>query len=357
MKMNALRVAALLAGTALLPAQAFAWGHTGHVIIARLAIQALPADVPAFVRSAQAVQEIGELGAEADVSKSTGVVSSGSYPSIRTVFAVHDGERDAGHYVDLEDNGAFLGNIPFTAAPNTVTPSGRRDYDTALRGVGYTQYFVGYLPYNMIDHLQQIRKDFALIRTFTKAITTAANPADKAFFQYQLQLRQTLTLRDIGYASHFTGDGSQPMHVSKHFNGWGNYPNPNNYTLAPIHGPFEGPFVKANITPALVQAKMTPYADCACTFEVRVRNYMLATLAQTGPVYEVEKLSPLFAGSNPQQIDFAAARLAAGASELRDEIVDAWRQSDQITVGFPLIKVSDIEAGAVVVTPALLAGD
>ena len=39
-------------------------------------------------------------------------------------------------------------------------------------------------------------------------------------------------------------DASQPMHVSVHFNGWGNFPNPNGFTTAPIHAPFEGAFVK-----------------------------------------------------------------------------------------------------------------
>ena len=63
-KINTL-AALLLAGAALAPAQVLAWGHTGHVLVGRLAIQTLPAEVPDFVRSAQAVQQIGELAAEA----------------------------------------------------------------------------------------------------------------------------------------------------------------------------------------------------------------------------------------------------------------------------------------------------
>jgi len=50
-------------------------------------------------------------------------------------------------------------------------------------------------------------------------------------------------------------------------------------------------------------------------------------------------------------------RLAAGASEMRDQIVDAWRQSTQITVGFPLVRVSDIEAGTAIVTPGTFGSD
>lgn len=37
------------------------------------------------------------------------------------------------------------------------------------------------------------------------------------------------------------GDASQPMHVSVHFNGWGNCPNPNGHTDSKkIHFYFEG---------------------------------------------------------------------------------------------------------------------
>jgi len=50
-------------------------------------------------------------------------------------------------------------------------------------------------------------------------------------------------------------------------------------------------------------------------------------------------------------------QLAAGASELRDQIVDAWRQSTLITVGFPLVTVGDIEAGIAHVTPLTFGAD
>ena len=53
---------------------------------------------------------------------------------------------------------------------------------------------------------------------------------------------------------------------------------------------------------------------------------------------------------NPQSVKFVTDRVAAGAAELRDQIVDAWNSSATWTVGFPLIKVADIESGAVHVT-------
>ena len=61
--------------------------------------------------------------------------------------------------------------------------------------------------------------------------------------------------------------------------------------------------------------------------------------------------------AQPAEVKIVTAQLAAGAAELRDEIVDAWRQSESITVGFPLVSVADILAGKVVVTPLTFGAD
>lgn len=347
----------LLGTTTLASTQVLAWGHTGHVFVATAAVAALPAEVPAFVRSAAAMRQIGELGAEADVSKSSGDASTPNSD-------VHDFERDPGHFVDIDDNGNINGfaAIPFSGLLGPG--NGRRDFDTAVRAASnntQTQYFVGYLPYNLVDHWQQVRKDFAYIRAFTAAVNNpATSAADRSYFQYQLQLRQTLTLRDIGYWSHFVADGSQPLHVSVHFNGWGNFPNPNGYTTQPIHARFEGAFVKNFVTINDVFNNMGPYAPCNCAgIEGRVKTYLNATLAQTIPLYQIGLASgnDNYQTAVPAQKEFVISRLAAGATELRDQIVDAWRSSATISIGYPLIKVSDVESGAVVLTADKFAGD
>jgi len=86
---------------------------------------------------------------------------------------------------------------------------------------------------------QQIRKDFAYWR--------AATPEERTWFEADRRLREKLTIHDIGIWSHYVGDGSQPLHISLHFNGWGDYANPNGYTNSKkIHAYFEGEFVKRN---------------------------------------------------------------------------------------------------------------
>src|SRR5438270_13549136 len=56
----------LLFSLILTPDSAHAWGNEGHRMINRLAASNLPADVPAFLRSATSINEIEYLGPEPD---------------------------------------------------------------------------------------------------------------------------------------------------------------------------------------------------------------------------------------------------------------------------------------------------
>jgi hypothetical protein len=372
----ALSVAVLTTAAIFGAGHAYGWGHSGHVFIGEAAIMNMVRDVPEFWHDDSSAFDVGELAAEADISKSAGDAATPNSD-------VHDLERDPGHFIDLDDSGY---DIPAAGYPqvdalklsNLLAPGqGRRDFDTLLRNntpAGFasqpTQY-VGYLPYNIVDQWEQIRKDFAYLRAFKAAIANPATAAaDRDYFKKELVIRRRLLVRDVGYWAHFVGDASQPMHVSIHFNGWGTYPNPQGYTTSPIHAPFEGVFVKNNIKRDDVSAAMAPYKSCedvtgvskCAGIEPRVRAYLQQTLNAVIPLYELTKSlgngNPWTTKTpTPAQKAFVVARLAAGANELRDEIVDAWHSSDTIGVGYPLIKVSDIESGAVVWTASAFAAD
>jgi hypothetical protein len=316
---------------------AFAWGASGHRFISGAAAATLPDSVPAFVRTPDAQSEIGRLGPEPDRLKGSGTA--------------RDSDLDPGHYLDLGDDLTIGGAVALGALPQT-----RDLYDAALRDAHTSPYAQGYLPYSIVEGWQQIRKDFALWRAAVAGERTTGDPNERAYFAAERSLRETLTLRDIGYWSHFVGDGSQPLHVTVHFNGWGNYPNPKDYTNATsTHAAFEGAFVRAHANLAAVIERVAPYSACGCTFEAQVADYLKATNAQVVPFYELERRGA-FAGASPEGVDFTLARLAAGAAMLRDSIVEAWEDSANATVGYPPVNVRDIEGGKVRVTRALLAG-
>jgi hypothetical protein len=322
----------------LMPSPAWSWGATGHEWASGIAIEKLPDQLPAFVRDPKATAAIAVMGRELDRSRGAG--------------RMHDAERDPGHFVDVDDNGAAMGAVPIKALPVT-----REEYDTRLRSAGSTQYKAGYLPYSIVDGWQQIVKDFAYWRAELKAEATATDPALRAWFAADRALREMLTLRDIGVWSHYVADASQPLHVSVHFNGWGDYPNPEGLRKAKgLHSAFESVFVRQNLSRAAVAAAVAGYVDCSCSIEQRTADLILASVDEVVPLYRLEKAGA-FKKGDARGVAFTTARLAAGAGALRDMIVDAWTASSSASIGYPLVKVRDIESGAVVLTKEMLGAD
>jgi hypothetical protein len=315
-----------------------AWGATGHRLISRVAAENLPPEIPAFLRTPQAAEQMGELGREPDRSKGAG----------RT----HDAERDPGHFLNLADDGSVAGGLSLDAMPPT-----REAYDTALRAQGLDQYKAGYLYYALIDGWQQLKQDFAYWRADAAGEKLAAKPEDRAWFTRDRQLHELLIMRDLGYWSHYVGDASQPLHVSIHYSGWGNVPNPQGFTTATsIHAYVEGEFVHRNIAMPDIAARLPPYRDCACSIETRLAAYLRVSQATVVPLYALEKAGG-FAGDDARGKAFIAERLAAGAAGLRDMVVDAWRQSADGVVGYPPVPVRDVEAGKIVPIDQMLGLD
>lgn len=331
---SVLAVAALLAAA---PSTLLAWGNTGHRMLGEIAMRALPAEMPAFLRTRQAAINVGELSREPDRSKGAG--------------KLHDQDRDAAHFIDLDDDGKLLGGpqmLPLAAT--------RADFETQLRAAGLDQWKVGYLPYSIIDRYQQLTTDFAYWRVLKAAEGNTAWKRNRAWFTADRIRREALILKSVGELSHFVGDGSQPLHVTSHYNGWGDGPNPENYSRARLHGPFESDLVQATVRPADVAAKVAPLHVCNCPIEQRVSGYLLATGKLVIPFYEMEKSGGMVPG-DPRGTAFATDRLAAGASELRDVVVEAWRASLNSKIGWKPVSVQDVLAGKVDPYPALYGVD
>lgn len=326
---SSLKVLALAAALATPATSALAWGASGHRVVGVVAASNLPADVPAFLRTPTAIAAIGEYAREPDRWKGSG--------------KIHGTDRDSAHFLDLDDEGRMYGGPMFTVAP---LPPTRADYETALRAVGQDSWKAGYLPYAIIDGYQQLVKDFTYWRILTAVVKIEKDATKLAYYKADLKRREELLLRDLGVWAHYVGDASQPLHLSVHYNGWGDYPNPNGYTNSrQIHSQFEGPLAKAVGDQASIQALVPAYKACACSIETRVVGYLTETWKLTEPLYQLEKQGALVA-TDPRGKAFVQARIAAGATALRDLVVDAWTESANGKIGYrPEISVADVESG------------
>jgi len=319
-------ISALACATvSLVAVNAWGWGATGHRLIGRAAIAALPGDAPEFLRDPATIDAVGELAREPDRWKDSG--------------KAHDGDRDPAHFLDLGDDGKIFGGPALSALPES-----RAAYDAAVRAAGADSWKSGYLPFAIIDSWQQLTKDFAYWRVDKAAAAATKDPIHRAWFEADLAGRRWLILRDLGVLAHYVGDGSQPLHVTVHFNGWGPWPNPAGYTQARIHAGIEGEFVHRLVSQDDVTAAIAPIADCACAITVWTAAYLSDTNRYVVPLYDLQKDGG-FAGDDARGRRFVAARLGAGASALRDLIMMAWRNSATSRVGWPAVNVADVEAG------------
>jgi hypothetical protein len=314
----------------------WAWDVTGHEWISGIAIETLPDIVPTFVRTPEAAAAIVKLAREPAEAKGE----------------VETAERNPGYHVDLADNGQVMGVVPLAGLPQT-----RQAYDAELKAKGFSQLQAGYLPYPVMDGWHRVREDFAYWRALGKAIETAETPEERAWFEAERRRRETRTIGDIGIWSRYVGDASDPLNVTVHFNGWGDFPNPNGYTNSKsLHAYFENEFVERNVSRAAILAAVKPYRCCSAPIEIHATDLLFGSFAEVVWLYRLEK-DGAFANGNARGIAFATTRLATGATALRDMVAQAWRKSDVSVIGKPGVNVLDIETGKVRATRALFGAD
>jgi hypothetical protein len=272
------------------PPAAHAWGNGGHRLVNRLAASSLPADVPAFLRSPEAIAEIEYLGPEPDRWRS---------PAEPELVAVQAPE----HFIDMELADA-LGPLPHR----------RLDFEAKVFAAGQRPEKIGLQPWETDEVWERLKSSMREYRKLSAA-KQDTRPVEQAILFY------------AGWLGHYVGDGSQPLHTTIQYNGWTG-PNPNGYTTEHrIHSQFESPFVEANMHEAEVRVTMTPVkAIDGDMFDAYVA-YLRNTKSYTEKVYQLEKAGGFVGTGTAESREFTAARLGAGASMLRDMIYTAWLES------------------------------
>jgi hypothetical protein len=275
-----------------------AWGSKGHRIINRLAAQSLPADMPAFLRTPEAIDEIEYLGPEPDRWRSR------SEPELNAAQAPD-------HFIDME-YADLIGTLPRERYP----------YIAALyayiaahpdRAADLRPEKVGFQPYIASEVWERLKSAMRDYRTLSAAHQDT-KPVEAAILFY------------AGWLGHYVGDGSQPLHVTIQYDGWVG-PNPNGYTTDHhIHSLFESTFVDAAINPSDVQPLITPLHPIGDEWDEYLA-YLRHTGTYVEKVYQLDKAHGFDGTGTAESRQFAAERLAAGASMLRDLIVAAWIKS------------------------------
>lgn len=280
----------------------FGWGKDGHKMINRVAAETLPADMPAFMHTPQALNEIEYLGPEPDRWRS---------PAEPELSAVQAPE----HFIDLE--------LADMTAPNGL-PLRRFDFIRDLYAAEVmhpdmagklTPQTVGLLPWQANEVFERLKADMREYRTRSAAHMDTYGVEQAIVY-------------DAGWLGHYVADGSQPLHTSINYNGWVEAENPEGFTRDhKIHSQFESEFVHDNIksqdiqplVPTTPRVLNMPFQDFVA--------YLHTTNQQVVETYRLEKQGGFNGHGTAQSRSFTMERLAAGATMLRDMIYTAWVQS------------------------------
>jgi hypothetical protein len=324
MQLSRLPVLAALT-TGFLISSAIAWDYEGHRMVNQLALAALPADFPAFVKTPTNLERIAFLAGEPDRWRNTS-----DHP------VKHGASME--HYFDYEQ--IAMAGLDETKVPDfrysfaAQFATGRAAHLAAFPPIDekhnedHTQEWPGFVPWAITENYGKLKSGFSYLKTLQELGT----PEEIANAQANI-------IYIMGVMGHYVGDTSQPLHITIHHNGWVG-PNPNQYTRwSGFHAWIDGGFIaKASIKTAdilpqvkIAEAwKLAPAADGRDPMFVAVLDYVKAQHEFVVPLYELEKTGALKAENAATSVEgrkFIESRLLAGGQALASIWLTALKES------------------------------
>lgn len=222
-----------------------AWDYEIHRVINELALASLPTNFPAFVFEEKNKERILFLGGEPDRWRNT--------PELELR---HQNHPD--HYFDYEylemhrilprELPSFRYEFMAMLALTRVAHSQNFPPIDPARNRDKTRELPGFLPWTVNEYYAKLKSQFSCLREFEEN-----GNSDEIY-----NARQNVVYV-MGVMGHFVGDVTQPLHTTKHFNGWVGE-NPYGYTTSTkIHAWIDGGYVeKAGIDRKKLFSRVKP---------------------------------------------------------------------------------------------------
>jgi hypothetical protein len=324
MKVLYCRIAVLCLFTLTAATAGRAWDYEEHRLINQMALDSLPANFPDFVRTPAARERIGFLSGEPDRWRNT--------PDLELK---HGNGPD--HYFDLD----LL--APYQPDPVRVSPF-RYEFDAQLalarashpqsfptidplKDADRTKALLGFLPWTITEFQGKLKSAFSYLKEYEAAGTPEeiANARENIIYL-------------MGVMGHFVGDGSQPLHTTKHHHGWVGQ-NPKGYsTNYSIHAWIDGGYLlqfgvsadKMRAQLRLAKNLVGPNAGGANTNTFQtVMSFLMEQYKEVEPLYRLEKAGKLSGRQALSQEghDFITSQMLKGSQMLGDMWLTAWQQA------------------------------
>ncbi len=305
-----------------------AWDYHGHRTVNQLALKSLPADFPAFVRDAGAVERVMFLGGEPDRWRNTpDLTMKHSGGSWTDHFCDLEQLTDAG--LDLATLTSFRFDFVVQFAAGRAANADKFPAINPTKNADHTSEWPGFAPWAITEWFGRLRSGFGYLKVMEELGTPVEVANAKANILYVM-----------GVMGHYVGDCAQPLHTTNHHNGWVG-DNPKGYSKWPgLHSWVDGGFVaKAGITFDVLAPRVTPAsaisvasrADGRDPMFVAVMDYLLAQHALVEPLYQLEKAGKLSHGRDeaivPEGRALIEGQLLKGGQMLGAIWLAAWKNA------------------------------
>lgn len=309
------------------PFLARAWDYEGHRVVNQLALASLPKEFPAFVKTPEAAERIAFLSGEPDRWRNT-----------PDVGFKHANAPD--HFFDIEDlapHGLTLETMsPFRHVFTAQLAAGRAAHPDAVHKVDpaknsdQTRQLIGFLPWSIAEHYSKLKSGFSYLKAFEQHGTPE-----------EIANARASIVHVMGLMGHYVGDAAQPLHTTRHYNGWVGE-NPKGYTTAgTFHSWIDGGFnrrtgmsletLKDKVRPARpLFDTVAPPSKPHDVFPVVV-EYLKDGFSKVEPLYQLQKDGKLEPGKEGEKEGraFLDAQLLKAGQTLGDLWLTAWKEAPE----------------------------
>ncbi|MBK1881413.1 hypothetical protein JIN85_03235 [Luteolibacter pohnpeiensis] len=302
---------------------ALGWDYQGHRMVNQIALASLPADFPSFVKEPAAAERIAFLAGEPDRWRNTQDLPIKHFSS-------------PNHYLDYEQI-QMAGLNPQKLPPMrydfvTQFAAGRASHLAAFpkvdpeKNADHTAEWPGFLPWQIAEDYGKLKSGFS----YLKELEALGTPDEIANAKANI-------IYIMGTMGHYVGDGSQPLHITIHHNGWVG-DNPNDYTRwSGFHAWIDGGFIQqSGIQLSDMLPEVKPVSAWTLTegsgdpVFAKVFEYIQAQHAFVEPIYQLEKKGA-FRAENPVKSEegkkFIEQRLLSGGRTLAEIWLTAYREA------------------------------
>ena len=300
-----------------------AWDYEGHHAVNELALASLPPDFGGFEMTPALKARVEFLAGEPDRWRNT-----------TDLPLKHVNGPD--HYFDLED-------LPLCDLTPETLPPLRYDFvaDLARARVAHPEKFPaidpdkdtdhtreldGFLPWAITEYYEKLKSDFSTLKTMRQYGGTPVEIANA----------EADCVYVMGVMGHYVGDGSQPLHTTKYFNGWFG-DNPKGFTTrTTFHAWIDGGYFKktGGIKIEVLVGKIQPATRIANAAEPDgifhdVVGYLVEQNKFVEPLYQMDKDGQLTGTGDKgmQALPFLDGQLVKAGQMLGNIWLTAWLEA------------------------------